>query len=132
MKISRPVSGKILSHDEGLGTPSANSVRQRAAELARIDGRSAPNEQDWKRAFLELHGGHHDPNLREDESDTLGAVSETDSVAPTLGRFIRESDNDSDGDENLGEELVTEGMDEAFHEQMLQSRKAEEKEEKEG
>jgi len=129
MKITRPVSGKILSHHEGLGTPSAETVRQRAAELARIDGRPAPGEQDWKRAFLELHGGHHDPNPREDESDMLGATSATDSVAPTLGRFIREQDMDSD--DSVGEELVIEGVEEAEHEQMLQSRKGEDAEDRE-
>ena len=129
MKITRPVSGKILSHHEGMGTPSADTVRQRAAELARIDGRATPNEQDWKRAFLELHGGHHDPNPREEESEMLGAITETDSVAPTLGRFVHE--RDIDGGDNLGEELVIEGVEEAAHEQMLQSRDGEEKEEEE-
>jgi hypothetical protein len=129
MKISRPVSGKILSHHEGMGTPSAYTVRQRAVELARIDGRDAPNEQDWKRAFLELHGGHHDPNPREEESEMLGAIMETYSVAPTLGRFVHE--RDMDGSENLGEELVTEGIEEAAHDQMLESRDAEDAQERE-
>lgn len=129
MKITRPVSGKILSHDEGMGTPSAETVRQRASELARIDGRSAPGELDWKRAFMELHGGHHDPNPREEESEMLGAITDADSVAPTLGRFVHE--RDVDGGDNLGEELITEGLEEAVHDQMLQSRDAEEEEERE-
>ena len=64
MKISRPVSGRILTHAEGMGTPSADTVRQRARELAQIDSRPAPSELDWKRAFLELH------DLP--ESDSLG------------------------------------------------------------
>lgn len=125
MKISRPVSGKILSHDEGMGTPSADTVRQRAAELAMIDGRSAPTEADWKRAFLELHGGHHDPHPSDEENEMLGAITETDSVAPTLGRHIHQAD--IDGGESLGEELITEGLEEAAHDQMLESRRAEEK-----
>ncbi|XHR28506.1 MAG: hypothetical protein ACFUZC_21645 [Chthoniobacteraceae bacterium] len=129
MKISRPVSGKILSHDEGMGTPSAYTVRKRALELARIEGRTAPNEADWKRAFLELHGGHHDPNPREEENEMLGAIMETYSVAPTLGRSVHE--RDMDGSDNLGEELVTEGIEEAAHDQMLESRAAEDAEERE-
>lgn len=122
MKITRPVSGKILSHDGGMGTPSADTVRQRAAELALIEGRDAPTEQDWKRAFLELHGGRHDPNLKGEEDEMLGAITETDSVAPTLGRHIHQMD--VDGGENVGEELIAEGLDEAAHDQMLESRRS--------
>lgn len=127
MKISRPVSGKILSHHEGMGTPSAETVRQRAAELARIDGRDTPHEQDWKRAFLELHGGHHDPNPREEENEMLGAITETDSVAPTLGRLVHQAD--VDGGDNLGEELIAEGLEEAVHDRMLEARREEDEKE---
>ena len=86
-----------------------------------IDGRSAPNEQDWKRAFLELHGGHHDPNALGDESEMLGGMSETDQVAPSLGRHIHQAQ--VDGGESLGEELIAEGIEEAAHDQMLESRR---------
>ena len=103
-----------------MGTPSSETVWQRAAELAVIDGRAHPTEQDWKRAFLELHGGHHEPG-QGNESEMLGAITETDSVAPTLGRHVHETE--IDGGESLGEELIDEGLDEATHDQMLQSRK---------
>ena len=131
MKIRRPVSGKILSHGEGLGTPSADTVRERAAELATIDGRETPTEQDWKRAFIEVHGGHHDPSLYGEDSEMVGAITEADSVAPTLGRHIHEAD--IDGGENVGEELISEGLEEASHDRMLESRhkEAEEDVEKE-
>lgn len=125
MKITRPVSGRILNHAEGMGTPSAETVRQRAAELAAIDGRDAPTEQDWKRAFMELHGGHHEPGGHEEESERLGAVMETDTVAPTLGRHLHEMD--IEGSESLGEELVSEGIEEATHDQMIESRREEKK-----
>jgi len=128
MKISRPVSGKILSHSEGMGTPSADTVRQRAAELAMIDGRETPTEQDWKRAFLELHGGHHDPNPNEEEGEMVGAMTEMDSVAPTLGRHIHQAD--TDGGDSLGEELISEGLEEASHDRMLESRRQEAEEER--
>lgn len=106
-----------------MGTPSAETVRQRASELAMIDGRDTPSEQDWKRAFKELHGGYHDPNPRDEENEMLGAITETDSVAPTLGRLVHQAD--IDGGESLGEELITEGLEEAAHDQMLESRKEE-------
>jgi hypothetical protein len=90
-------------------------------ELAVIDGRAAPNEQDWKRAFYELHGGHHDPNSENGENEMLGGVPEPDRVAPSLGRQIQE--RGVDGGENLGEELIEEGIEEAEHDQMLESRR---------
>ena len=93
MKILRPVKGRILSRTEGLGTPSAYMVRQRAEELATIDSRESPREQDWKLAFMELHGGCQDAVPREEES--------------------------------VGEELIGEGLEEAIHDQMLQSRREE-------
>jgi len=105
MKITRPMWGKIISHDEGLGTPSAETVRQRARELAMIDGRETPTEQDWKRAFLEVHG------------------------APTLGRHVHQMD--TDGADSLGEELITEGLEEASHDRMLESRRKDAEEDKE-
>ncbi|MDD5349122.1 MAG: hypothetical protein PHQ12_02815 [Chthoniobacteraceae bacterium] len=111
-----------------MGTPSAEMVRQRAAELAAIDGRDTPSEQDWKRAFMELHGGHHEPGGHEEETEMLGAVMETDTVAPTLGRHLHEMD--IEGSESLGEELISEGLEEASHDRMIESRKEEKRESK--
>ena len=58
MNSSRPSYAKILVHSNGLGVPSTDLVRQRAIELAQIDGRTEYNEQDWQHAKQELHGGH--------------------------------------------------------------------------
>ena len=57
MNTNRPPYAKIVVHADGLGVPSPDMVRQRAVEMARIDGRTEHNEQDWQRAKLELHGG---------------------------------------------------------------------------
>ena len=91
-----------------------------------IDGRETPTEQDWKCAFMELHGGHHDPNG--EESVMVGAITETDRVAPSLGRHIHQAE--TDGGESLGEELISEGLEEASHDRMLESRRREAEEEK--
>ena len=112
-----------------MGTPSADTVRQRAMELARIDGRETPTEQDWKRAFLELHGGHHESNLYGEEGEMVGAITESDSVAPTLGRHVHQAT--IDGGESVGEELISEGLEEASHDRMLASRRREEEAERE-
>lgn len=117
----RPTSAKIIQHSEGLGTPNSDTVRKRAAEIAMINGRDEYSEEDWREAKRELHGGH-------ELSDTNGEfemgsmVSEHDMVVGSMGRHsenMRLDDN-----ENVLEELVAEGMDEAVHEQMLASRRA--------
>ncbi len=114
-----PVSGKILHGTQGLGVPTRATVRQRAKELALIEGRTEVSEADWQRAFIELHGGHHDG----DSQDAIMAdtTSERDMVAPTLGHQIPTSPLENT--ESLGVELIAEGLDESAHDQMLQARR---------
>lgn len=118
MSSLKPTPAKIIQHSEGLGVPSTELVRQRARELARINGREEFNDDDWREAKRELHGGH-EPNDTNGEMDMATAVSEHDMVACSLGRHV---ENVLDDQENMVEELVAEGMDEAVHEQMLAAR----------
>ena len=53
--------------------PCAETVRQRARELAQIDGREEFNEGDWAEAKIELHGGH-EPNDARHQSNTDVAI----------------------------------------------------------
>ena len=107
-----------------MGTPSADTVCLRAKEIALIEGRTAYNEQDWKKAFQELHGGRHDLGEGNGEDDEMQEVSsERDMVAPSLGHHVGRAE--IEGGESLGEELVAEGIDEAVHEQMLEARRNE-------
>ena len=120
MRITRPVLGKILQHALGLGVPSPETVRQRAREIALIEGREEYTEQDWKRAFHELHGGHHDTGEQNGQDDEMaGATSERDMVATSLGHQVNRGE--VDGGDSMGEELVAEGLDEAAHDQMLEA-----------
>ncbi|MEI6349852.1 MAG: hypothetical protein WCP06_01955 [Verrucomicrobiota bacterium] len=125
MKIKRPVVGKILCHTNGLGVPSPETVRERALELARIEGRTEYTDEDWKRAFRELHGGHHgneNEATRAADDEMIDTASERDMVAPTLGHH---NGHNIDGGDCIGEELVAEGLDEADHDRMLASRRLE-------
>lgn len=127
MRISRPFSGKILQHAQGLGVPSPETVRRRAEEIARIEGRSDYSEDDWRRASRELHGGQHDigdQHGRSLDDEMMEVSSERDMVAPSLGHHVGRCDLSDD--ESLGEELVAEGLDEATHDQMLESRRKDE------
>ena len=104
------------------------TVRQRAAELARIDGRTEYNENDWREAKRELHGGHE--LLNHDHSGEMAAlVSERDFLISDLGHRVETSNSESP--ENTGEELVAEGMDEAVHDQMLAAASDQEMEDEE-
>ena len=121
--MKRPVSGKILRHAEGMGVPSPETVRQRARELALIEGREHYTEIDWRRAHRELHGGNHDPdlfNLNGPDDEMAEIISERDMIAPTLGHHNARTT--VDGSASIGEELVAEGLDEAEHDRMLKCR----------
>lgn len=105
---------KIVLHADGLGTPSPETVRQRARELARIDGRDRYNDIDLERAWREVHGGHAGNVADEDEMPQ--SISERDMTATDAGHH---APNLRDGDDTVLEELVAEGLDEAAHDQML-------------
>jgi hypothetical protein len=125
MKAPRPSSAKILNHAQGLGAPTAADVRQRAQEIARIEGWDQPNEEHWRQAKIEMHGGHDFENGSH-EYDMQLLVSGGELVSADPGRHT--PNLRLDDDEHVVEELIAEGMDEALHEQMLQSRLAEDEE----
>lgn len=122
MSTLRPTSAKILQHSTGMGAPNADLVRRRAGELAFIDGRAESNEVDWRQAKRELHGGH-ELGDSEDGSEITAFISGHDMICSDPGHHTMRVGMD-DG-ENLGEELIAEGMDEAVHEQMIAARREE-------
>lgn len=119
--MKKKVSAKILCHAEGVGPPTSDMVRRRADEIARINGRAEHNEEDWKQAYLELHGHH--AGLDDEENETVFTGQE---MAYDSGHHI-ENVGPEDS-ENIVEELIIEGMEEAVHEQMLQASSFEEEE----
>jgi hypothetical protein len=120
MSAMKPTPAKIIQHSEGLGAPTADTVRRRARELARINGRDEFNEEDWREAKRELHGGHV-PNDTNGDMDMAAAVSEHDMVVCSMGKHVENLGPEDQ--ENMIEELIAEGMDEAVHEQMLAARR---------
>ena len=116
----RPTPAKILQHSEGLGAPTADTVRKRAKELALINGHTTFSEEDWREAKRELHGGH-ETNDTNGEMDMASMVSEHDMVVGSVGHHAENVGVDDQN--NVGEELIAEGMDEAVHEQMLAARR---------
>jgi hypothetical protein len=121
MKMTRTLQAKIVQHAEGLGVPTPDTVRRRALEIARINGRSEYNETDWRQAKQELHGGHF-ISSDDGEEEMCESVSERDMIAGSLGH--QTAVHGLDDAHSIVEELVAEGMDEAVHEQMLESRRS--------
>lgn len=126
---SRAPHGKISLHGNGLGVPSPEMVEKRAREIAMIDERNPDEftESDWKQAKDELTGveGSHVPEMDDELSDEL---SERDDIPGASGHQV--PNNGFDDDNSVGEELVSGGIEEAAHDQMVEARREELKEER--
>ena len=115
-------AGKITLHGNGLGAPSPDEVEKRAREIAMIAERE-PDEftdADWDQARRELLGVQA-TNPPEETPENAELVEEWNMVASSSGhRAPRVED-----EENLGEQLVSDGLEEAAHDQMVEARKEE-------
>lgn len=112
------VSARILIGGTGMGLPDPEMLSRRAWEIALIEGREAPNSNDWAEASRELHGRGEEP----DEEGQIWA-GETTGVAGAGGEGLFGGRGEVRvGDPVvLGEELIREGLEEAEHERMLRA-----------
>ena len=111
-------------HGNGVGAPSPEEVEKRAREIAMIDERN-PNEftdADWAQARLELLGAAH-PLPPEETEQNAELVEEWEVVANNTGHRVARGGLTEE--ETLGEQLVTDGIEEATHDQMLEARREE-------
>jgi hypothetical protein len=121
-EYSQPGFGKISVHGDGLGAPTPELVEKRAREIALIDERN-PDEYtdaDWDQAQRELFGVAT-IGAPEETSENAEMVDEWEVVASDTGQ--RAPRAGVDDDEMLGEQLVSGGLEEAAHDQMLEARK---------
>ena len=117
--------GKIAVHGKGLGAPTPEQVEKRAREIALIDERD-PNDftdEDWNQARRELHGEIL-PSPPE-ESEEAAKMQEEWEVTPDDRGHRVSRPGVSDNEETVGEQLVTDGVEEAIHDQMLVARREE-------
>jgi hypothetical protein len=116
--------GHMTENGAGLGTVTRAMVRERAVELALIDGRAASdaNPSDWDQAKRELTGGS--------EIDSNEAILEAapeserwDPVHGSTGHKAPQSGSDDEDDDGRTDSarLVEEGVAEAEHDQMVQA-----------
>jgi hypothetical protein len=120
----QPRPGKISVHGNGVGAPSPEEVEKRAREIAMIDERN-PDEftdADWAQARRELLGSSV-PLPPEETGQNAELVEEWEVVTNDVGH--RAPRTGLDEEETVGEQLVTGGIEEAAHDQMLEARKEE-------
>jgi hypothetical protein len=118
--------GNITVNAAGVGTVTPKMVAKRAAELARINGRSAKNviESDKTEAQRELTGG-----VVEDPKEALlESIPESERWEPvpvSAGEKIMPVRNDDDDEEGRSdnERLTEQGIHEAEHDQMRKASK---------
>ncbi len=127
MKIDPLNEGAIIINSTGVGTVTRKMVRERAAELAIINGRSAQDasKSDWEQAKRELTG---EPELDPKEAmlEDMPESERWDPLPGSTGNIVPVTSSDEDDAEgrSLGERLVEEGVQEAEHDQMLQASRA--------
>jgi hypothetical protein len=117
----------LIINSTGIGTVTRKMVRERATELALINGRSAldVSAADWEQAKRELTGK---PDLDPKEA-LLESAPESERWDPLPGSAghiipVVSIDGEDDDGRSMGEKLVEEGVQEAEHDQMLQAVRA--------
>jgi hypothetical protein len=135
MKIDPEKKAAIMINTAGVGTVTRKMVRERATELALINGRSGHevSAADWAQAKRELTG---EPDMDPKEA-LLEAAPESERWDPLPGSTghiipVASIDGEDDDGRSLGEKLVDEGVQEAEQDQMLQAARANEKKDRRG
>ena len=120
----------MTENSAGLGTVSRKMVRERAVELAVINGRSARDvsKSDWEQAKRELTG---EPDMDPKEA-ILESAPESERWDPVPGSTghkvpVAASEDEDDEGRSDNERLVEEGIAGAEHDQMRQATRAAEK-----
>jgi hypothetical protein len=131
MKTNPLKEGALTENSAGVGTVTHKMVRERAVELAVINGRSAQevSKSDWEQAKRELTG---DPVTDANEA-VLESAPESerwDPVPGSTGQKVPAAPSADEDDEGRSdnERLVDEGMAGAEHDQTRQAARAAAKE----
>ena len=124
MKEQKPTPGKISLHGNGMGVPSPEDIESRAREIAMIDERNADEftDADWTKAREELSGELETTPPEEDDKNIK--MEEEWEVTPD-DHGHRVGPGVDEDDETIGEHLVTDGKEEAAHDQMVEARREE-------
>ena len=121
----------MTENSAGIGTVTRKMVRERAVELAVINGRSAQevSKSDWEQAKRELTGDS-DPDPKEAALESAPESERWDPVPGSTGHKVPVASSDDEDDEGRSdnERLVDEGIAGAEHDQTRQATRAAAKE----
>ena len=124
MKTNPLKEGVLTENSAGIGTVTRKMVRERAVELAVINGRSAQDvsKSDWEKAKRELTGDS-DPDPNEAVLESAPESERWDPVPGSTGHKVPAAASEDEDDEGRSdsERLVEEGIAGAEHDQMLQA-----------
>jgi len=125
MKEKKPSSGKISLHGNGMGVPAPEDIERRAREIAMIDERDPHDftDADWNQAREELLGDLETQPPEEDDKN-IKLEYEWEVTPDNRGHRVGRSAVEED-EETVGEHLVSDGREEAAHDQMLEARREE-------
>lgn len=124
MKTNPLKEGALTWNSAGIGTVTRKMVRERAVELAVINGRSAQevSKSDWEQARRELTG---EPDMDPNEA-ALESAPESERWDPVHGSTghkvpVASGDDEDDEGRSDNERLLEEGIEEAEQDQMRQA-----------
>jgi len=124
MKTNPLKEGALTKNSAGIGTVTRKMVRERAIELAAINGRSAHevSKSDWEQAKRELTG---DPEMNPKEA-ILESAPEAERWDPVYGSTghkmpVAPSEDEDEEGRSDNERLVDEGIGEAELDQRRQA-----------
>jgi hypothetical protein len=124
MKKNPLKDGALTENSTGIGTVTPQMVRERAAELAMINGRSADEagRSESEQARRELTG-EPDTDPKEAALESAPESERWDPLPGSAGRKIPAAPSEDEDDEGRSdnERLVQEGIEGAEHDQMLQA-----------
>lgn len=124
MKTNPLKKGALTEQSVGIGTVTRRMVRQRAIEIAIINGRSRNNllETDWEQARRELTGGE-ELAPKETKLESVPESERWDPVPGSQGQKVPETPSEDEDSEGRSDEerLIEAGIEEAEHEQMLRA-----------
>ena len=116
--------GILTENSAGIGTVTRKMVRERAVELAVINGRAARDvsKSDWDQARRELTG-EPDTDPKEAVLESAPETERWDPVPGSEGRKVPAAPSADEDDEGRSdnERLVEEGIEGAEHDQMRQA-----------
>src|SRR5580704_2714588 len=109
--------GALTENSKGVGTITRKMVRERAVELAVINGRSAQevSKSDWEQAKRELTGDESEMDPKEAALDSAPESERWDPVPRSTGQKIEVAAGEDEDEEGRSdnERLVEEGIGEA-------------------